>query len=98
MWNLITWFFGFPSSSSHALIGGMVGAVLIAHGIGNILWGGLLYVVASLVISPVLGLIFGMLFLKMTLRILKMHAQGKLFLQPDADPFFHCPCSQPRCQ
>ena len=71
MWNLITWFFGFPSSSSHALIGGMVGAVLIAHGIGNILWGGLLYVVASLVISPVLGLIFGMLFLKMTLRIFK---------------------------
>ncbi len=71
MWNLITWFFGFPSSSSHALIGGMVGAVLVAYGSGKILWGGVLYVVASLVISPLLGLIFGMLFLKITFRIFR---------------------------
>jgi PiT family inorganic phosphate transporter len=69
LWNLMTWFFGFPSSSTHALIGGMVGAVLVAYGPHNILWGGLLYVVASLVISPLLGLIFGMLFLKTVLRI-----------------------------
>jgi PiT family inorganic phosphate transporter len=69
MWNLITWFFGFPSSSSHALIGGMVGAVLVAHGTGKILWEGLLYVVAFLVLSPLLGLIFGMLFLRITFRI-----------------------------
>ncbi|HMK52416.1 MAG TPA: inorganic phosphate transporter [Thermodesulfobacteriota bacterium] len=71
MWNLVTWFFGFPSSSSHALIGGMVGAVLIAYGPDKILWGGLLYVVASLVISPLLGLIFGMLFLRATLHIFR---------------------------
>ena len=71
MWNLITWFFGFPSSSSHALIGGMVGSVLVAYGPDNILWGGLLYVVASLVISPLLGLILGMVFLKMILRIFR---------------------------
>jgi len=71
LWNLMTWFFGFPSSSSHALIGGMVGAALVAYGPHEILWGGLLYVVASLVISPLLGLIFGMLFLKMVLRIFR---------------------------
>ena len=71
MWNLITWFFGLPSSSSHALIGGMVGAVLVAYGSGKILWGGVLYVVSSLVISPLLGLIFGMLFLKITFRIFR---------------------------
>jgi len=71
MWNLITWFFGFPSSSSHALIGGMVGAVLVAYGSGKILWGGVLYVVSSLVISPLLGLIFGMLFLRITFRIFR---------------------------
>ncbi|OGP87470.1 MAG: hypothetical protein A2157_01095 [Deltaproteobacteria bacterium RBG_16_47_11] len=71
LWNLMTWFFGFPSSSSHALIGGMVGAVLVAYGPHIILWGGLLYVVASLVISPLLGLIFGMLFLKMVLRVFR---------------------------
>jgi PiT family inorganic phosphate transporter len=71
LWNLITWFFGLPSSSSHALIGGMVGAALVAYGPSKILWGGLLYIVASLVISPLLGLIFGMLFLKMTLRFFR---------------------------
>ena len=71
LWNLMTWFFGFPSSSTHALIGGMVGAVLVAYGPHKILWGGLVYVAASLVISPLLGFIFGMLFLKMTLRIFR---------------------------
>lgn len=71
MWNLITWFFGLPSSSSHALIGGMVGAVLVAYGSGKILWGGVLYVVASLVFSPLLGLIFGILFLKLTFRLFR---------------------------
>jgi len=71
LWNLITWLFGFPSSSSHALIGGMVGAVLVAYGPNSILWGGLLYVVAALVVSPLIGLIFGMLFLKMTLHVFR---------------------------
>jgi len=71
LWNLITWFFGLPSSSSHALIGGIVGAVLVAYGPSKILWGGLLYVVGSLVISPLLGLIFGTLFLRVTFRIFR---------------------------
>lgn len=65
-WNLITWCWGFPSSSSHALVGGMVGAVLVAYGPEKILWKGLLYVVAVLIISPILGLMFGTLFLKLT--------------------------------
>ncbi|MBM4325246.1 MAG: inorganic phosphate transporter [Deltaproteobacteria bacterium] len=68
-WNLITWFWGLPSSSSHALIGGMMGAVLVAYGPQKILWNGILYVVSILVISPILGLIFGTLFLKATLRL-----------------------------
>jgi PiT family inorganic phosphate transporter len=65
VWNLITWVFGFPSSSSHALVGGMIGAVLVAYGPHRILWRGVLYVVISLFISPVLGLIFGFLILKL---------------------------------
>jgi len=68
-WNLITWFWGLPSSSSHALIGGMVGAVLVAYGPDKILWKGLLYVILSLIISPMLGLIFGTLFFKTTKRL-----------------------------
>jgi len=66
VWNLATWLLGIPSSSSHALIGGMVGAVLAAYGPDRILWKGLLYVLASLILSPFLGLFFGILFLKAT--------------------------------
>ena len=70
-WNLITWFLGIPSSSSHALVGGMVGSVLVAYGPDKILWGGLVYVVASLILSPFLGLLFGVLFLKATLYLFR---------------------------
>lgn len=68
-WNLMTWFWGLPSSSSHALVGGLVGAVWVAYGPDKILWKGLLYVVSVLIISPILGLIFGTLFFKITLRL-----------------------------
>jgi PiT family inorganic phosphate transporter len=68
-WNLITWFWGLPSSSSHALVGGMVGAVLVAYGPDKIIWKGLVYVISVLIISPVLGLIFGATFLKTTLHL-----------------------------
>jgi len=68
-WNLITWFWGLPSSSSHALIGGMVGAVLVGYGPDKILWKGLLYVIAILFISPILGLFVSTFFLKATLRL-----------------------------
>jgi PiT family inorganic phosphate transporter len=66
VWNLITWFWGLPSSSSHALVGGMVGAVLVAYGPDKILWKGLLYVLSVLIFSPILGFIFGTLVLKLT--------------------------------
>jgi len=68
-WNLMTWAFGIPSSSSHALIGGMIGAVLVAYGPDKIIWKGLLYVIATLILSPLLGLVFGMFFLKGTLYL-----------------------------
>ena len=68
-WNLITWFWGLPSSSSHALVGGMVGAVLVAYGPDKVIWKGLLYVVSVLFLSPILGLFVGTLFLKVTLHL-----------------------------
>jgi PiT family inorganic phosphate transporter len=66
-WNLITWFLGLPSSSSHALVGGLVGAVTVATGLGAIHVDGLSKVVAALVISPLAGLIFGYLTMKLVL-------------------------------
>jgi inorganic phosphate transporter, PiT family len=57
-WNLLTWWKGLPSSSSHALFGGMVGASLAAE--STVLWGGVLdKIVIPMVLSPVLGLILG---------------------------------------
>lgn len=50
-WNLITWYLGIPSSSSHALIGGMVGAVLLGFGPDKIIWKGFIYVLASLTLK-----------------------------------------------
>lgn len=64
LWNLITWFFGLPSSSSHALIGGLVGAVGTAYGFGAIQVHGLTKVAIALFTSPILGLIIGYLFMK----------------------------------
>ena len=68
-WNMISWTLGLPSSSSHALVGGMVGAVLVAYGPSRILWKGLIYVIAILIASPIFGLLFGILFYKVTIYL-----------------------------
>ncbi|MFT4193231.1 inorganic phosphate transporter [Ottowia sp.] len=60
-WNLITWYYGIPSSSSHALIGGIVGAVMAKSGAGVLVAGGVLKTVAFIFISPLLGFLFGSL-------------------------------------
>ncbi len=65
VWNLITWYFGWPSSTSHALIGGLIGAVAIADGFGTIRLAGLEKVLIALFLSPVLGMVFGYLMLKL---------------------------------
>ena len=60
-WNLITWAFGIPSSSSHALIGGLVGAGVAKNGIGAIVWGGLSKTGAAIVLSPMVGFMLALL-------------------------------------
>jgi PiT family inorganic phosphate transporter len=59
IWNLVTWYFGIPGSSSHALIGGMVGAVMIAVGIEAIKFAGLNKVLIALFVIPVVGFVGG---------------------------------------
>src|SRR5690606_32009338 len=58
-WNIITWYFGIPSSSSHALIGGLIGATLAKAGTTSLLFGGISKVALFIVISPTLGFLFG---------------------------------------
>jgi PiT family inorganic phosphate transporter len=62
VWNLITWYFGIPSSSSHALVGGLVGAAWIHGGLHSILWVGVENkVVIPLIMSPLAGFVIGFL-------------------------------------
>ncbi len=67
VWDLITWAFGIPSSSSHALVGGLIGAVSINFGFAMIQMRGLLKVIMALFISPILGLAAGYLLMRLVL-------------------------------
>ena len=60
-WNLITWYYGIPSSSSHALIGGLVGAGLAKAGFSSIVWSGLGKTSAAIVLSPLTGFLLALL-------------------------------------
>lgn len=71
IWNLVTWFFGIPASSSHALIGGLIGAVFIGGGVHALISKGIIKVFAALFISPIIGLLFGWLTMKVIYLFLK---------------------------
>ncbi len=58
-WNIVTWFYGIPSSSSHALIGGMIGAAVAKAGTGSLITSGIGKTVAFILISPMLGFLLG---------------------------------------
>jgi inorganic phosphate transporter, PiT family len=64
-WNLITWYYGIPSSSSHALIGGLIGAVLPKAGLAPLLWPGILKTAAFIFVAPLLGLALGAMIMLM---------------------------------
>ncbi len=68
-WDLVTWYYGLPTSSSHALIGGFAGAAVAKAGWGAIIAEGFLKIAAFIVISPVLGLVFGYLLMVAVLNI-----------------------------
>ena len=60
-WNVITWYYGIPSSSSHALIGGLIGAAIAKAGPGSLITSGVVKVVSFILISPLLGMVLGSL-------------------------------------
>jgi PiT family inorganic phosphate transporter len=59
VWNLLTWWWGLPSSSSHALAGGMIGATLPALGSGGLVAAGIIKIAAFIVLSPLIGMVLG---------------------------------------
>lgn len=81
VWNVLTWWFGIPSSSSHALVGGLAGAVVVAAGADHVAWGfgdllhgelnGVTKVIAALILSPVIGFWIGYMLHRIMLLLLR---------------------------
>jgi len=80
-WNLFTWYFGIPSSSSHALIGGLVGAVIARSGTAAVLWTGFNKILAGLVGSPIISLLIGSLVMTLLFWIFKGSSPVKINLK-----------------
>jgi PiT family inorganic phosphate transporter len=71
IWNLITWFFGIPSSSSHAIVGGLMGTVIIGSGLQSVEWSGLAKVLIALFTSPILGFLVGFIITRLTYLLVR---------------------------
>lgn len=69
IWNLLTWWFGIPSSSSHALVGGLIGAVLVSVGVGGLNWDGIGKIVIALIASPVVAIVTGIIIMNILFRL-----------------------------
>lgn len=68
-WNIVTWYVGLPSSSSHALIGGLLGAGIAHAGLAPLKWYGITKILLAIVLSPLCGLVMGIIFIVTTSRI-----------------------------
>ena len=75
-WNVLTWLLGIPSSSSHALVGGLLGAALIGSGVDAILMPGLIKTLVTLLISPLVGFLAGQLVMRFSLYVLRNATPG----------------------
>jgi PiT family inorganic phosphate transporter len=76
-WDLVTWYYGLPVSSTHALIGGLVGSGLAAIGFSGIKWEGLISILLGLLISPVVGVILGLFFMYLIGRFIFSRVERK---------------------
>lgn len=77
IWNIVTWYYGLPSSSSHALIGGLVGAVIPKAGLDALVWSGVLKTVAFIFISPFVGFLLGSLMMLLVAWVCKNSTPAK---------------------
>ena len=77
-WNLITWYYGIPSSSSHALIGGIVGAVIAKAGAGSLIASGIWKTVTFIFVSPLLGFVFGSMMMVLVAHLFRRARPSKV--------------------
>jgi inorganic phosphate transporter, PiT family len=79
LWNLLTWRLGVPSSSSHALIGGLLGATIVAEGVDAVIWNGVFNkVLVPLVLSSILGVTMGFFFMVVLLNVFRRGHPGRI--------------------
>lgn len=76
-WNLFTWYFGIPSSSSHALIGGLIGAAIAGFGPNEVNWNGFLKIFSGLLTSPVIGLVAGSMVMTLLFWLFRQSSPAK---------------------
>jgi PiT family inorganic phosphate transporter len=77
-WNIITWYFGIPSSSSHALMGGLGGAAIMRAGFGSILWNGWIKTLIFIVVAPMLGMVLGFGMMMLLMWMFHKHPSSKI--------------------
>ncbi len=78
IWNLFTWYYGLPSSSSHALIGGLIGAAIISSGINSIIPLGIITIIIFIFLAPLMGMIGGAIFLLYAMWMLRKKSLRKI--------------------
>jgi PiT family inorganic phosphate transporter len=78
IWDLITWFYGLPSSSSHALIGGFAGAAIAKAGFGAVILSGFTKTATFIVLSPIIGLVLGMTLIVVVLNLFWQATPGRV--------------------
>jgi len=74
VWNLITWWWGLPSSSSHTLVGGLVGAAIAGSGFDAVVFSGVLKIGVFIIIAPVLGMVMSYIISVIVLHLVKKHS------------------------
>lgn len=78
LWNIITWYLGIPSSSSHALIGGLIGATLVKAGTAGLIFAGITKTVQFMLIAPFIGMLGSMIFTTLVIIIIRNRANDVL--------------------
>jgi len=78
VWDLITWYWGLPTSSSHALIGGFAGAAVVKAGFGSLVAPGLVKIGVFMILAPVIGLAIGFVLMVLTLNVFKNETPGRV--------------------
>ncbi|MGB8489654.1 MAG: inorganic phosphate transporter [Bacteroidales bacterium] len=71
VWNLVTWWMGLPSSSSHTLVGGMVGAAVVGNGFSSVVYAGVIKILIFIVVAPLLGMVMSYIISVVVLHLVK---------------------------